>query len=1038
MWTYEDELPKDKPKGPVVTNIRKAPRAPANSLGEWAYNTGKDIYPSFKEAYDRATSSTGAGTGEIGATIRGLEDLFNLDDRMQQAELGGDAAARELARESAQVKKVRQTRAVWNELDKLNPNWREDSSIVDNVARVTGSFLGDMAGNANPTYLIGGGSSALARAGVQGGVNAGIDAALQAGELNSGISDEFDPKRVAIQFLTGAALQGGGELVGRSLGLGKTPEGQPDFNSDEFAREEIVGDVSPQANDFAGEMQDALLAGADQAEIDSIFQRYGKTPETRTVENPGGPPVEFNEADEAFTNQLTGRIQEPDASENLDLVDTPEVDNVIPLSRETPTVEGASEALVQLRKIANDMHMDAEVDGGKYPLGQLGAIHKKVAEGIEAGKFKGADLEEATNIKDFLDEAIYWRDQSIRNAEVEAGVADRAPPVDVVEANRGAGDIQRTPANDVEGVQLRPTEEEALTLGDNPSNADLEASRGVRVNPETGEVEILPRGGGGEPPSDTRPAKERLVEALEGAKKLTAQQKKLYSEERKSRLRDAYQAARAAPGEAGHRARMSALKGEMPKVDFEGVGNQFSKEDIEELFNDISNSDRLTGYEPVNAGEALRGLLEGKLPTPSQLTSLSKVFGTEVVKSLVKHKSTSAKAFDGLLNAINLPRSLMATADLSAPFRQGIFMVGRKEFWNNWKTMFKAFGSEDAFKGIQDEIKSRNTYPAMEDSKLAILDMDGDLTKREEDFISQWAEKIPLVRRSGRAYTAFLNKLRADAFDNIYRKYTDMDIPISTTDLSRYINSATGRGDLGKLNSSAPLLNATFFSPRLIKSRVDLLTMAFDPRTYMTLDPSVRKEAFSDLFKFGGIALTVLGLAKMGGAEVQDDPRSTDFGKIKVGNTRYDVLGGFGQYVTLAARIMTDSKLTNAGEEVELSSNKGYKADSRADVLSRFGRNKLAPIPAYVVNYLDGENVIGEEFEADKDAAKLAVPLMWQQMYETMQEEGYTKGAAMSIPGVFGVGVSTYGEKEPKETEDSPSENEDVEETPSSVWTYED
>ena len=43
---------------------------------------------------------------------------------------------------------------------------------------------------------------------------------------------------------------------------------------------------------------------------------------------------------------------------------------------------------------------------------------------------------------------------------------------------------------------------------------------------------------------------------------------------------------------------------------------------------------------------------------------------------------------------LNAPKSMKSTFDLSAPFRQGAFMVRRKEFWKNIPKMFKEFASE--------------------------------------------------------------------------------------------------------------------------------------------------------------------------------------------------------------------------------------------------------------------------------------------------------------------------------------------------------
>ena len=697
-----------------------------------------------------------------------------------------------------------------------------------------------------------------------------------------------------------------------------------------------------------------------------------------------------------------------------------------------PAQQGqASEALTQIRQLANDMHIDADVEGGKYTIGQIGAFHKRISEGLEKGEWKGADLEEAQNIKAFLDEAALMQDQAIRAREAEQGYSEQPPRATVRNPDTSAGNVRSIPANENVGDQLFPTEAERAVLGDNPSNADLQEHRGVRVDPRTGEVEILSRGGGGdggqpprEPPSDGGGGSEeppidpeelfsRLTERLRTARKAGAEQEAARTQERSKRLQEVAKTRQYTSGEQGYYAEKSKLSGKLPKAEIEPVRDEFSQREIDALFDFVKEKDDLYG----NTRAALVKLLGGEIPSPREIQLLSDIFPKPLVKEILKKRSRGQKFLDFAGNALNLPRSLMSTFDLSAPLRQGIFLIGRKEFWKAWGTMFKVFGSERAYKGLMDDIKSRPTYALMRAAGLDLTTHGSDLAAREEQFMSQWAEKIPIIGRgvkaSERAFTGFLNKLRADTFDSLIKLHEQANNGAALSekqlkDIAWFVNNATGRGDLGRFSKAGPMLNGLFFSPRLMASRVNLLR----PDNYIKLDPIVRQEAIKSLLSFGGIALTVTALAKQGGMEVEGDPRSSDFAKLKTGDTRYDILGGFGQYLTLGARLATNETKKLNGDLQELG--KKYGSDTRLDVLLKFLMNKESPIASFITDYLRGSNAIGEPFEMKTAVAQRFIPLFAQDLTEMVEKQGPV-GALMAAPGLFGVGIQDYGKEKSRD-----------------------
>jgi hypothetical protein len=357
----------------------------------------------------------------------------------------------------------------------------------------------------------------------------------------------------------------------------------------------------------------------------------------------------------------------------------------------------------------------------------------------------------------------------------------------------------------------------------------------------------------------------------------------------------------------------------------------------------------------------------------------------------------------------------MASFDLSAPMRQGVFFIGRPKQWlPAFKEMFGAFKGEKQYKTMQDSIINHPDYLLARESDLALTDMDVLLGNREEAFMSNWAEKIPLlgkgVRASGRAYVGFLNKLRFDVFTDLVNKAELMGLDARknrdlTKAISDFINNATGRGTLPLgLQRAAITLNSVFFSPRLIMSRLNLV----NPVYYMKQTPFVRKEALKSLFAFVGFGMTILTLSKLAGAEVGSDPRSSEFGKIKINNTRIDVWGGFQPLVRVAGQLISGKYVSSTtGKEMTLG--EGYKPMTRADIVQRFFEGKLAPVPSFIVTLMKGQSIEGEKVNVPKEIALRFTPMVIQDMYDILQD---SPGLfPVSLLGLFGVGSQTYKQK---------------------------
>ena len=520
-----------------------------------------------------------------------------------------------------------------------------------------------------------------------------------------------------------------------------------------------------------------------------------------------------------------------------------------------------------------------------------------------------------------------------------------------------------------------------------------------------------------EKPAEIIPPKDEVVEnivrVIKEAKPIRKQQEAIYTKTRGERIAEVKKVGAKIEGEAGYHAKLSKMKGTMEKVEFDSIRKQVGQADMDDLFTRINDAGKLDEFEKLTAGRGLSKIFGehgGTVPTEKELELLGNVFGQEFTKTILSKQPLFTKAKALGLEIANIPRSLMASYDLSAPLRQGVFLIGRpKQFAPAFKDMFKHFFSEKSYKSLMEGIATRPTYKVMKESNLALTDIAKGFSAREEEFMSSLAEKIPIigkgVRMSGRAYTGFLNKLRADVFDDIVKKGAELGIddPKFLKDTAKFINTATGRGGLGPLEGSATILNTTLFSPRLVASRLHLLNPVF----YAKLHPQARKEALKSLFTFGATATTVASLAKMGGAEIGVDPRSADFMKVKLGNTRFDILGGFQQPIRTAAQFIS-GKIVSSTTGKTMTMGEGYKPLTRTQVLGRFFESKEAPVVSLATAIARGRNTLGEKTDVPTEVMNRLVPMVAQDLKELHDEQG-AKGLPAVIPAIFGVGVQTYG-----------------------------
>lgn len=569
------------------------------------------------------------------------------------------------------------------------------------------------------------------------------------------------------------------------------------------------------------------------------------------------------------------------------------------------------------------------------------------------------------------------------------------------------GDVKGGLKDVVQRVEKIATDPEELALSFGPAGLTSQGSKIVS--------NLIP---------DKPKAVSKVISALEEAKPLRREVETAMTAERGRRIGQAQQAFETIRGEAGVKAAFGKLKGELvpDKPTFSPIRQVLDQTDVDELYNSIHQSKFLSEFEKISADDGLKNLFEGKIPQPKQISMLEDVFGQDFIRAVLSKKG-GPSLWDITKDIANIPRAVITSIDSSAVLRQGAILTSSHPLLaaKNAGTALKDIFSPQNYKAWFTKVADDPAFRLFKDNGGYISNADkiSDISGKEEKFMTTMIEKIPvlrsIVKASERGYTSYLNKMRFDVYKQVSSKFIKMGLNPTVDkkafeDLADFVNAATGRGDLpGQLGRISQGLNTVFFSPRLIASRLQFL----NPTWYAKQHPAVRKEAVKSFAEFAGVVLTIGQLAKLGGAEVELDPRSSDFLKIRVGDSRWDLAAGFSQFVRLFAQMATGERKTLDSKDIISLSGDKFPFETRGDVALRFLRSKLAPVPSLVTDLMFGaKNVVGDDLTLGQEFLDNIIPLYMQDIAEAYNEFGPSALFTVGIPGFFGAGTQTFERNE--------------------------
>jgi hypothetical protein len=203
-------------------------------------------------------------------------------------------------------------------------------------------------------------------------------------------------------------------------------------------------------------------------------------------------------------------------------------------------------------------------------------------------------------------------------------------------------------------------------------------------------------------------------------------------------------------------------------------------------------------------------------------------------------------------------------------------------------------------------------------------------------------------------------------------------------------------------------LSFAMWSPKLTSSR--LLT----PGQIIT-NPTMRWYVAGVLSSYIGSGLAIMAAAATVGTilnkrlkkktTVEWNPLSSDFGKVKIGNTRFDVFGDGGPYIRLFCRFLVGEMKTQAGRRRDA---------PRWQTVYQFAKNKRHPLWNFLHKITTGKTMFGEKVW-EKPGKHLALdtfaPFMVQSMVDAALEDGWVVGLLAGMDEFMSGQVQTYKER---------------------------
>lgn len=362
-------------------------------------------------------------------------------------------------------------------------------------------------------------------------------------------------------------------------------------------------------------------------------------------------------------------------------------------------------------------------------------------------------------------------------------------------------------------------------------------------------------------------------------------------------------------------------------------------------------------------------------------------------------------------------KGLVASFTSHAPLKHGFMALfeNPKNWLHNYKVQFSDAAQEIAGKDVMSAIRAEGF--ARENSINGIYDkwIPNELSKTNEEYHSDLPAKVPILGKvykgSKTMFDGFNLRMRMDLVDHYVNIVKKMGLDPQDREVAKAWGKLAIDQTGGKTTNPDNALGFFLFSQRLLKSQSNNLTAHIFDKTATT---AVKVQSAKTLAKaIVGVGAVMATANALRPGTVELDPRSSNSGKIRIGDTRFDIEGGYGSIITLGARIASAVQgkpaIKSGSTGVMSNLGSGFGQTSYGTLVGDFLTGRGSPTEQVISDLANQQTFSGGKPSLRSEVGSLITPIPVQTYGQLKNDPNAANLFVVMLAQQLGLMSNTYG-----------------------------